>query len=71
MAHCWKDKREHFEDVFGYGTPEYWDAWATTWSEDGQVSLNATCFLEDGHSGPHEWTPDNDITVSFTGNRAD
>ena len=27
----------------------------------------ATCLLEDGHEGPHEWTPDNEIMITFKG----
>jgi hypothetical protein len=25
----------------------------------------ATCLLEDGHQGEHEWTPDSEIVLSF------
>lgn len=25
----------------------------------------STCLLPDGHPGEHEWTPDDQITVSF------
>lgn len=25
----------------------------------------ATCFLERGHAGPHEYTPDTDVLISF------
>jgi hypothetical protein len=61
--HCWKDEREHLADVHGWGTDAYWNAWALTW--DGDVSLDGTCMLEAGHDGPHEFTPDSDIGVTF------
>ena len=32
-----------------------------------QIEGNATCLLPDGHDGPHEWTPDSEITVRFIG----
>jgi hypothetical protein len=25
-----------------------------------------TCMLADGHDGPHEWTPDDEIVVEFS-----
>jgi hypothetical protein len=28
---------------------------------------SASCMLEDGHAGDHEWTPDGDITLVFQG----
>lgn len=54
MLHCWKDKTEWAEEKFGWGSPEH-------------METDATCFLEDGHSGEHEWTPDSEITIRFTG----
>ncbi len=33
-----------------------------TWDECGTGS---TCLLPDGHDGDHEFTPDDQITVSF------
>lgn len=56
MTHCWKDKREWIEEEHGSLSPEMMaDLFQNT----------ATCMLEDGHAGPHEWTPDNDITITF------
>ena len=26
---------------------------------------STTCFLPDGHDGPHEWTRDDEIMVTF------
>lgn len=51
-VHCWADLR----DTLPFGSEE----WVNTF-ETG----NATCMLEDGHLGPHEWTPDDEIGVSF------
>jgi hypothetical protein len=52
--HCWADYAASLE----VGS----DAWVRYWSgEDG----GATCILEDGHDGPHEWTPDGEISVEF------
>jgi len=36
--------------------------------EDGprdERDVGSTCMLPDGHDGPHEWTPDDEITVRF------
>jgi hypothetical protein len=52
MKHCWQDYQSTLEP----GT----DEWAKA---DGEMSK--TCMLEDGHSGPHEWTDDDQITVTF------
>jgi hypothetical protein len=54
MTHCWKDRREWIEETCGFHSPEH----LATYNEPG-----ATCLLEDGHEGPHEWTPDEGITV--------
>lgn len=27
--------------------------------------VGSTCMLWDGHDGPHEWTPDDEIGVTF------
>jgi hypothetical protein len=32
--------------------------------EDGPDS-DSTCMLDDGHDGPHEFTPDSEIVVKF------
>ena len=34
------------------GDPDHWPA-------------TSTCFLSDGHDGPHEWTLDRDILIDF------
>ena len=35
------------------------------WLDDDTRVPGHTCMLEDGHSGPHEPTPDDEIGVSF------
>jgi hypothetical protein len=32
---------------------------------DDFMNGDATCLLANGHVGPHEWTPDSEIIVSF------
>lgn len=55
--HCWTGKTEWLEEKYGWGTTEYWENWAE--------SQGKTCMLSDGHKGPHEWTNDNEIMVTF------
>ena len=55
MLHCWKCNQEAAEEEFGHGS----DEWAKAFSEPG------TCMLEDGHAGPHQFTPDDRITIAF------
>lgn len=75
-VHCWKDYREHLEERYGY----YSDLYLAAAKRDGlwgpagewcgveiEDVVGATCFLEDGHSGDHSWTPDREIAVSFVG----
>lgn len=51
MTHCWKGNDEDIE----FGS----DEWA-------EAFLNpATCMLEAGHEGPHEFVPDSEIGVTF------
>lgn len=53
--HCWTGKTEYMEEKFGYGSEE----WAEAFNNNG------TCMLPDGHEGEHEFTPDNQILVTF------
>lgn len=52
---CWQDKAQFFADEFG----EFSDKALEAQQRPG------TCLLPDGHSGPHEFTADDRITVSF------
>ncbi len=54
--HCWKGIMDDLE----FGT----DAWLRA-SID--LPARATCMLPDGHDGPHEWTPNDQIRVNFKG----
>ena len=58
VLHCWKGKVQHMEEEYGFGSTE----WAEAVCEG-----DGTCMLPAGHDGPHEWTPDDQIIVSFTG----
>lgn len=51
MLHCWKGNDEDVE----FGS----EAWAQAFLEP------ATCMLEEGHAGPHEFTPDKAIGIAF------
>lgn len=53
-VHCWQDEGEYH----GFGSVE----WAASLHRGG-----GTCMLPDGHKGPHEFTPDQEITISFAG----
>ena len=55
--HCWAGRRDVAEETYGLGSAE----WAEAWNEP-----DATCMLEHGHAGPHEWTHDDSIDVRFS-----
>ncbi len=57
VLHCWQDELAHVTDTYGYGS----DQWAKHLVRD----CGGTCMLEDGHGGPHEFTPDDEIGVRF------
>ena len=54
-VHCWAGNAEHAEREHGYWSPEHRAADAR----------RAICLLPDGHDGPHEWTPLEDVAVEF------
>lgn len=56
--HCWKSKLEWLSETYGDDSDEYLSGLV---SEDGA----STCMLERGHDGPHEWTPDGEILITF------
>lgn len=56
MTHCWKGLAEWCQETHGEESTAYWDAL------HGEPM---TCILEHGHAGPHEWTPDANIRISF------
>lgn len=57
MAHCWMGYQEWLEETTGKPWYELPDV------EEGTRS--ATCLLPDGHKGPHEWTPDDEIIIGI------
>ena len=57
ILHCWKDKREHMEERYGIGSPQ----WTATFSKG-----NGTCMRRAGHSGRHMFVSDEHIGVTFT-----
>ena len=61
MEYCWMGKREWIESEYGYMSDEYVNY---VGRDDGP---NETCTLEDGHEGPHEWTPNDQIFLTFSG----
>jgi hypothetical protein len=52
-VHCWAD----YKDTLKIDSQEWVDCIVN--------DSNATCLLEHGHEGPHAWTPDKEITISF------
>lgn len=60
VRHCWQD-----------GPAE--DVLIDTETERGMEgqwwtrlrSIGSTCLLPDGHAGPHEFTPDDQLTIQF------
>jgi len=63
VNHCWKGKREWIEETQGVGSPE-WCAIVGDYYSD-EPYHDATCLLPAGHDGPHDFTPDEEIMVSF------
>lgn len=51
VLHCWTD----YQSTTEYGS----EAWAEAFNR------NATCMLPRHHPGPHWFTPDDEIKVSF------
>lgn len=68
-AHCWKGYAEWVCEH--YGVKHWWEAPDEAKAliiGDGDLNTgfnDATCLLPDGHEGPHEWTPDNEIIIRF------
>lgn len=62
VRHCW-ESRYHFEDY-----PD-----EAAWEEAGQPAymkeVTSTCILPLGHTGDHEWTPDDEIVFTFAPSR--
>ena len=54
--HCWADYRGSLDLETDAGLAAWYQSWVTG---------TATCLLAAGHAGPHEWTPDDEIGVTF------
>lgn len=57
------DPVERFIPCFQDGPADYEDGAPEHGHE--LKACGSTCFLDDGHEGDHEWTPDCGITVTF------
>ena len=53
--HCWKDNAEEAAERFGWGS----DEWAEAFNNP------ASCMLEGGHDGPHDFVSDSKIGIQF------
>jgi len=60
-VHCWKDKGDWIAEKHGVSSDE--------WIHFMMTGESATCMLEKDHQGEHQWTSDEDITVSFPVNK--
>jgi hypothetical protein len=58
VLHCWKDRQAHIEETYGFHSDEH----IATYLDD---FVDGTCMLPTGHEGPHEFTPDDQIGVTF------
>ena len=63
MTRCWVHESEEIERRYGWASPEMIDYW--------QRESKGVCMLPDGHDGPHAWTPEDQIVITFKGERKD
>lgn len=65
LTHCWAGWLESMSD------DDRIDEMARQWQADDAAGRSdrgfqdKTCLLPQGHSGPHEWTPDDQFSVKF------
>jgi hypothetical protein len=66
VLHCWMGRREATEEAYEavHGKDSWWgsEPFCETWQDDWK---DGTCMLEAGHDGPHEFTDDDCIGVTF------
>lgn len=62
MNHCWADYGEWIEATYGYLSDKYIEYAADCYSG---AEYDKTCLLPAEHSGPHVWTPSDQIMVAF------
>lgn len=58
--HCWQSRNDWLEK-------HDFDTYAAEFFEN---KPDCCCMLPDGHDGPHEWTPNDEIVVSFAAKAA-
>ncbi len=57
-VHCWQDRGEWAAEKFGWMSKKH--------IRLSQEAPSATCMRPDGHLGPHSWTKDAEIGVTFS-----
>lgn len=60
-AHCWQGRNDWLYD---HDMNAYCEHVAAHYFDKGCLP-DSTCLLPDGHDGPHEWTDDHDVKVTF------
>jgi hypothetical protein len=58
MSRCWLGKSDYYETLYGWLSPEHSAVYLA-------ADVDSTCMLDDGHTGPHEWTRDDRMGVTF------
>ena len=61
MIHCWESYGAWLEK----NDPVKYQERVADLYREWPTELEAMCMLEDGHEGPHEWVPAQNITVTF------
>ena len=64
QLHCWESESEWIEDTYGpysIEKSEYYE----------REGCPRTCMLPLDHEGPHEWTADDEIMITFVGKKGD
>jgi hypothetical protein len=65
MIHCWEDGPARCR-VTGEILDNEWKVCGRHWDSEKPCAIGSTCMLEKDHKGPHQWTPDDGISISFT-----
>lgn len=68
VVHCWQDELDDIFTRFGWASDEHIAYERARLLDDGP---GGTCLLLDGHEGPHEFTPDDQIGIRFVGEPTD
>lgn len=62
MSHCWADYGQWIEATYGYLSDRYLEHAVAAYNGN---EVDFTCMLPGGHSGPHVWTPSDQIVIRF------